>query len=357
MTIYGPQHDALQARGEHESHNDSAYFNLTPRSGVAGAVVRIGMRPNEGYSEASVVIPKGDGTVVFEYARNPLDAESFPVGSPRWESGALTLEAVEPARRWRLSYGGGGARLVSDPLGFAERPGEVWRASPRLECEFELDWQAEFPVHVLSAEGNLMPGDEEVAYGRNHYEQFGRVDGMLRLGDEEHRIEGAPSFRDHSWGPRVWESAPDQDFVTVYLDDGRRAVAVANRSDGREDAHGVIWVPGAEAPVPDRPLRDPHGLRGRALARGRDRLDLRGRGAGDRRRGRRDRLHAAAGRQARRADRPDDRAPRGRAPGARQDRPHEADRGVRAGLTINRSLGRTSVHRKPAPASEVRRAP
>ncbi len=249
MTIYGPQHDALQARGEHESHNDSAYFNLTPRSGVAGAVVRIGMRPNEGYSEASVVIPKGDGTVVFEYARNPLDAESFPVGSPRWESGALTLEAVEPGRRWRLSYGGGGARLVSDPLGFAERPGEVWRASPRLECEFELDWQAEFPVHVLSAEGNLMPGDEEVAYGRNHYEQFGRVDGMLRLGDDEHRIEGAPSFRDHSWGPRVWESAPDQDFVTVYLDDGRRAVAVANRSDGREDAHGVIWVPGAEAPV------------------------------------------------------------------------------------------------------------
>jgi hypothetical protein len=249
MTIYGPQHDALQARGEHESHNDSAYFNLTPRSGVAGAVVRIGMRPNEGYSEASVVIPKGDGTVVFEYARNPLDAESFPVGSPRWESGALTLEAVDPGRRWRLRYGGGGARLVSDPLGFAERPGEVWRASPRLECEFELDWQAEFPVHVLSAEGNLMPGDEEVSYGRNHYEQFGRVDGVLRLGDEEHRIESAPSFRDHSWGPRIWESAPDQDFVTVYLDDGRRAVAVANRSDGREDAHGVIWVPGAEAPV------------------------------------------------------------------------------------------------------------
>jgi hypothetical protein len=249
VTIYGPQHDALQPPGEHDSHNDSVYFNLTPASGVAGAIVRIGMRPNEGYSEASVVIPKGDGTVVFEYSRHPLDTDSFPVGSPRWESGALALEAVEPGRRWRISYRGGGTRVVMDPLGFAERPGEIWRASPQLECEFELEWEAEFPVHVLSAEGNLMPGDDEVAYARDHYEQFGRVDGVLRLGQAEHRIEAAPSFRDHSWGPRVWESAPDQDFVTVYLDDGRRAVAVASRSDGREHAHGVIWVPGADAPV------------------------------------------------------------------------------------------------------------
>jgi hypothetical protein len=248
---YGAEHEALQPPGDHESHNDSVYFNLTPGdgAGVAGAVVRIGMRPGEAYSEASVVLPRGDGTVVFQYARTPLDAGSFAVGSPRWESGALVLEAVDPTRRWRIRYRGGEARLVSDPLAFADRPGEVWRASPPLDCELELDWRADFPMHVLSAEGNLMPGSDEVAYGKNHYEQFGRVDGTLRLGDEEHRIAGAPSFRDHSWGPRVWESAPDQDFVTVYLDDGRRAVAVANRAGGREDAHGVIWVPGTEAPV------------------------------------------------------------------------------------------------------------
>ena len=248
---YGAEHDALQPPGDHESHNDSAYFNLTPlgEAGIAGAVIRIGMRPNEGYSEASVVMPRGDGTVVFQYARSPLEAGGFPVGSPRWESGPLTLEASEPTRRWRLAYTGGAARLVRDPRAFAERPGEIWRASPPLECEFELDWQAEFPLHALSPEGNLMPGAEDVAYGKNHYEQFGRIDGTLRLGQEEWRIAGAPSFRDHSWGPRVWESAPDQDFVTVYLDDGRRVAAVANRADGREDAHGVIWTPGAEAPV------------------------------------------------------------------------------------------------------------
>ena len=58
---YNIEHEALQPPGEHESHNDSAYFNFTPAdgAGVAGAVVRIGMRPGEGYSEASVVLPRG----------------------------------------------------------------------------------------------------------------------------------------------------------------------------------------------------------------------------------------------------------------------------------------------------------
>src|SRR3989304_1447141 len=51
------------------------------------------------------------------------------------------------------------------------------------------------------------------------------------------------------WGPRIGESAPNQDFVSVYLDDGRRVVAVANRADGREDAHGVIWKPGETRPI------------------------------------------------------------------------------------------------------------
>lgn len=248
---YSARHEALQQPGGHQSHNDSAYFNLTPvdETAVVGAVLRIGMRPNDGYSEASLVMPRADGTVVFHYQRSPLDRETFAAGSPRWKSGALSLEAIEPTRRWRLTYSDGAARLVRDPVAFAERPGEVWRASAPLRCEFELEWRADFPMHVLSRAGNLMPGSDDVAYGKNHYEQFGHVDGVLRLADEEWRVAAAPSFRDHSWGPRIWESAPDQDFVTIHLDDGRRVAAVANRTKGRQQAHGVIWIPEASEPV------------------------------------------------------------------------------------------------------------
>lgn len=248
---YGMTDDALQVLSAHESHNDSAYFNFIADDGVgiAGAVIRIGMRPNEGYSEASVVMPCGDGTVFFHYARSPLSADGFPVGSPVWESGALRLEATEPTRRWGLTYTSREGRVVADPSAFGDDPGTAWRASARLECAFDLEWQAAFPIHVLSPGGNLMPGDTAISYGKNHYEQFGRMSGALRIGDDEWQIDAAPAFRDHSWGPRIWENAPDQDFVTAYLDDGRRVVAVANRADGREAAHGVVWTPGQMRPI------------------------------------------------------------------------------------------------------------
>jgi hypothetical protein len=248
---YGGAHEAIQEASDHSSHNDSPYFNFMPpgETPIAGAVIRIGMRPNDGYSEASVVMPRSDGTSLFHYVRSPLARGDFAVGSRVWESGPLTIEAVEPTRRWRLSYAGDDMRLVRDREAFGERPGEIWRASDPVRCEFELDWEAAFPIHVLSADGHELPGDGDVAYGRDHYEQFGRVSGRLRIGDSEWGIDEAPSFRDHSWGPRVWERHPDQDFVSAYLDDGRHIVAIANREDGREDAHGVIWSPGGSRPI------------------------------------------------------------------------------------------------------------
>ena len=249
---FGSAHESLQAPGEHDSHNDSAYFNFITgdNTGIIGGVIRIGMRPNEGYSEASIVMPMRDGAVAFYYKRSPLSALEYPVGSQQWESASLKLEAVIASRQWRLTYSEKEAvRLVRDPRSFADEPGEVWRASSPTLCEIDLIWEAQYPMHVLSPGGNLMPDGEEIVYAKNHYEQFGSISGTLRLGDEQWQISKAPSFRDHSWGPRIWESASDQDFVTLYLDDGRRVAALANRLDGHEDSHGVIWKPGETAPV------------------------------------------------------------------------------------------------------------
>ena len=249
---YGSEHEAIQPRGEHESHNDSAYFNFMAPTGVGvvGGVLRVGLRPNEGFGEASLVLPSPGGGVVFHYARSPLSPGAADAGGRAWTSGPMSLQAVEPTRRWRLVYASDEARLIADPAAFAERPGAVRRASEAVRCELDLEWSADLPMHVLSPAGDLIPGEQRVAYGADHYEQFGRLSGALRLGEREWRIEGAPSFRDHSWGPRVWESAPDQDFVTVYLEDGRRIAALANRAGGRTDMHGVLWAPGGSAPAP-----------------------------------------------------------------------------------------------------------
>jgi hypothetical protein len=248
---YGGEHEQVQPRGEHESHNDSVYFNFAAPEdcGIVGGVVRIGLRPNEGYSEASLVMPRRDGGVVFHYKRSPLTAADHPAGASAWNSGAMRLAADEATRRWRLTYAGDEARLVADTRAFGDDPGGTWRASEPLRCEFDFEWTADFPMHVLSPAGNLMPGEQEIAYGKNHYEQFGRITGELRLGDQTWTLAAAPAFRDHSWGPRIWESAPNQDFVTVYLDDGRRVVAVAHRTDDGEDMHGILFAPGDVEPT------------------------------------------------------------------------------------------------------------
>ena len=248
---YGIEHERIQPPSDQESHNDSVYFNFVGQGGIVGGVVRIGMRPNEGYSEASLVLPLGDRGTVFHYARTPLETAGLEVGSALWTSGALRIGAVEPTRRWRLRYEGHDARVIADPAAFAGAPGATWRASERVHVDLDLDWVADFPMHVLSPTGNLMPGQEEtdIAYGKDHLEQFGRLSGPLRIGDHEWRMEAAPSFRDHSWGPRVWESAPDQDFVTAYLEDGARVAAVANRLDGVEGFHGIWWRPGDTEPT------------------------------------------------------------------------------------------------------------
>lgn len=248
---YGSAHEAVQEPTDHEAHNESPYFNflLGKESGLGGVIIRIGLRPNEGYSEASLVIPRRDGTVVFHYERSPLTRDEVPVGARKWESGPMTFEAVDPTRRWRLSYASDNARLVTDPYLFGQKPGEAWRASEPLRCEFDVDWQAEFPIHVLSPNGHELPGDMDGEYGKDHYEQFGQVSGTLRLGDEEWKLDAVPAVRDHSWGPRIWEKHPSSEWVSAYLDDGRRVVAFATSKDGSDDAHGVIWTPGSTQPI------------------------------------------------------------------------------------------------------------
>jgi hypothetical protein len=248
---FAAEHETVQPVGEHQQHNDSVYFEFfRPQDdGPVGGVIRVGLRPNDGYGEMSIMMPLPNGHVIFEYVRSPLALQAVDVGGSRWESGSLLIAAEQPTRHWRISCATSSARVIEDPAAFFADPGAVWRASATVGCKIDLDWEAEFPMHVLSPDGNLLPGGSEMLYGRAHYEQFGRVSGEIRIGKSLHTLSSAESFRDHSWGPRVWESAPDQDFLTAAFDDGRRIAVLCNRGDDEELSHGVMWSPAATAPV------------------------------------------------------------------------------------------------------------
>jgi hypothetical protein len=239
---YGSADEALHDPNGTEFYSESVYFNFVTdcEDGPAGGVLRIGLRPTDGYAELSLNLPLSDGTALFCYQREPLEPSAFGVGRSRWECGGMQLEAVEPSRRWRLRYRGDRPRQVREPARLGVDPGAVLRASERVPVDLELEFEGRFPLHTLSPSGDIAEGGG-VAFARNHYEQFGSVTGTIAAGPSVSQVAAGPAFRDHSWGPRDWQAAPDSDFITIVDADGSAIAGFVARLGGAEFAAGVRW--------------------------------------------------------------------------------------------------------------------
>lgn len=239
---YGSSDEALHDPGRQRLYNESVYVNfVTDREdGPLGGILRVGLRPADGYAELSLNLPLADGSTVFLYEREPLAPEGFVAGSSEWRCAGMRLEVTEPTRRWRLGYEGSRPRRVTDPGAFGLDPGAALRASRHCAVMLDLTFDARFPMHALSRTGDLVPGGR-TPFARDHYEQFGAVTGTLELDGRTHPIRGA-AFRDHSWGPRDWQATPNTDFITILCDDGPAIVAFSARLGGAEHMHGVRWA-------------------------------------------------------------------------------------------------------------------
>lgn len=241
---YGIGDEALHDPAGQALYNESVYFNFVTgeRDGLLGGILRIGLRPQDGYSELSLNLPLGDGSTVFLYEREELDPSGFEVGSPRWRCAGMRLEAIEPTRRWELVYEGTRPRRVRDGARFGEEPGATLKSSESCPVALTLEFTARYPMHALSESGDIVPGGG-APFARDHYEQFGTVAGTVEVAGQRFTLAGA-GFRDHSWGPRDWQSTPHTDFTTLLTADGSAIVAFSARLDGRESMHGVRWTEG-----------------------------------------------------------------------------------------------------------------
>jgi hypothetical protein len=109
---------------------------------------------------------------------------------------------------------------------------------------------------------------QQTLYGRDfslgHFNQHTAVRGYLQLGNERFELDGL-GWRDHSWGPRLWQSIL---FDRLYVANfgprhGLMALKIAN-GDGRVRRGGVLFVDGAYEEILDldlfndwTPRRDP----------------------------------------------------------------------------------------------------
>lgn len=250
---YDGRDERLHAPTSEGDYNESAYFNFVCDSiddGPLGGVLRVGLRPVDGYSEYTLLLPLADGTTVFRYAREDLSSAEFQVGAPELASGGMRLAVTNASRAWSLMFDDE-ARILPDLQRFGDQPGVEWRAAKLVRVEVDLRFTATHAMHMLSQGGGFAPGAETDTGGaRDHFEQFGLLSGSIGVGGRVFELE-AWSLRDRSWGPRAWDKLPAIDQVMAFFENGTRLVSAnAECSPGMVDAHGIAWLPERDEPVP-----------------------------------------------------------------------------------------------------------
>ncbi len=204
--------------GGHEKTQDrywreSYYFNFVDdRAGIYGFTT-IGWRVNEGEVDGLLVVIRGR-SLWYAYPSVNLKFqepwESFELPE-RARVRRLRYEMIEPFRRWRLRLEGG-------------------------RNSMDLDFRCFTPVYDYNAEMNSLP--EKVA--QEHYEQSGRVQGVLRMRGKEITIDGTGQ-RDHSWGIRDWGGVEQWRWITAQFGERFSFNVFSVHDQGKEHIGGFVF--------------------------------------------------------------------------------------------------------------------
>ncbi|MCX8072302.1 MAG: hypothetical protein N3C12_07615 [Candidatus Binatia bacterium] len=201
-------HDFLHTNTGEPNFNESMYFNFYDRGCGWGGFLRIGNRPNEGYAEVTLALYRPDGTALFQYQRPAI------TGHEALDAGGMRFEVLEPARHLRVSYAGA-AVYLQRPLDL-ENPRQAFTSNPWRQVELQLDYYGLSPMY-----GGESPSDAkntELVFARGHTEQHVRAVGVVTVDGETVPIN-ALGLRDHSWGPRSWQSPAYYRWLTAEFDE------------------------------------------------------------------------------------------------------------------------------------------
>jgi hypothetical protein len=223
VTIVGnvrPEDDYTHPLGPEENFNESVYFNFFDRGQNLGGFVRIGNRANEGHAEMTVIVFLPDGAALFNYKRPKI------ANNDGWDAGGLKVEVLEPGERIRTTYDGD-AVFLADPRDMRE-PGEAFRNNPHGRLRLDLEHRGVGPMY-----GHVADESSENQFARAHYEQHMAVAGTIQIDDEEPLQLRGNGLRDHSWGPRYWQSTPSYRWITgSYGDDLGMVISVSGNNRG-----------------------------------------------------------------------------------------------------------------------------
>jgi hypothetical protein len=206
--------DYTHPLGPEENFNESVYFNFFDREKQMGGFLRIGNRANEGYAEMTVIVYQPDGSALFNYRRPQITSNEG------WDAGGLKVEVLVPGEKIRTVYEGS-AVYLKDPREMRE-PGVAFKENPHRKLRIDLVHEGVGPIY-----GHVADESSANDFARAHYEQHMRVTGTIQVEDEPAFEVRGHGLRDHSWGPRYWQSTPSYRWITGnYGDDLGMVISV-----------------------------------------------------------------------------------------------------------------------------------
>jgi len=196
-----PEDDLLHAPDDDPNYNESRYYNFFAGDGGFGGWCRMGNRPNEGYAEMTVCLYLPDGSVGFMFGRPRID------GHTAHDAAGLRFEVLTPYEAHRVTYDGK-VCVLARPRAMAD-PKTAFAENPHVAASFDLHLQATatpFGGEPEYEEGEAPPPGKAHGFAKGHTEQHMAVTGSVVVGGDTFALGDGLGFRDHSWGPRVWQS-------------------------------------------------------------------------------------------------------------------------------------------------------
>ncbi|MFN0094140.1 MAG: hypothetical protein ACKVVT_05100, partial [Dehalococcoidia bacterium] len=223
VTIVGNvklEDDYTHPLGPEENFNESVYFNFFDRTKQMGGFVRIGNRANEGHAEMTVIVYLPDGSALFNYKRPQISHNNG------WDAGGLKIDVLKPMEEVVTSYDGSVVYL-KDPTEMRE-PSVAFKENPHRKLKLRITHYGTGPVY-----GHVADEKSENNFARAHYEQHMRIAGTIQIDDETPFEIAGNGLRDHSWGPRYWQSTPSYRWITGnYGDDLGMVISVSGGRSG-----------------------------------------------------------------------------------------------------------------------------
>jgi hypothetical protein len=220
--------------------NESMYFNIADPKSRLGGFFRIGNRPNEGHAEMTVAFYLPDGRVAFMFQRPKID------GNDALRAGGLEIEVAKPFEDLHLTYEGE-VLILDEPMNLLD-PKAAFKESPRERCAFSIHYEDVAPawggeLEAWDASDTLLSD-----FWKGHYEAHNHGVGTLTIGEQTWELDGW-GLRDHSWGPRTWQSISWYRWLCGNFERDGLVLSLIGSPDQTVRAGGALLIDGEYHPV------------------------------------------------------------------------------------------------------------